>query len=94
MNIINNLKLLSKLAIPACLLMIVSAGIVLLARSSIDDLEQNTKKLVEVNAARAVTALQMALAVDEATISEKNIIIETDDAAMQKQHEKFKEAKV
>ncbi|CAO4136642.1 methyl-accepting chemotaxis protein [Methylorubrum extorquens] len=93
MNIINNLKLLGKLAIPACLLMLVSSGIVLLARSSIDSLEQNTQQLVDVNATRAITALQMALAVDEATIFEKNIIIETDDAAMQKQYEKFKEAR-
>ena len=92
MKMINNLKLLGKLAIPACLLMIISAGIVILARSSIAELEQNTQKLVEVNAARAVTALQMALAVDEATISEKNIIIETDETAMRKQYEKFKEA--
>ncbi|CAO4145191.1 methyl-accepting chemotaxis protein [Methylorubrum extorquens] len=93
MNIINNLKLLGKLAIPACLLMLVSSGIVLLARSSINSLEQNTQQLVDVNATRAITALQMALAVDEATIFEKNIIIETDDAAMQKQYEKFKEAR-
>jgi methyl-accepting chemotaxis protein len=90
---INNLKLLGKLAIPACLLMFVSAGIVLLARSSIGNLEQNTQQIVEINAARAITALQMALAVDEATIFEKNIIIETDDAAMQKQYENFKAAR-
>jgi methyl-accepting chemotaxis protein len=93
MKTINNLKLLGKLAIPACLLMFVSAGIVLLARSSIGNLEQNTQRVVEVNATRAVTALQMALAVDEATIFEKNVIIETDDAAMQKQHENFKAAR-
>jgi methyl-accepting chemotaxis protein len=93
MKTINNLSLLGKLAIPACLLMFVSAGIVLLARSSIGDLEQNTQQIVEFNATRAVTALQIALAVDEATIFEKNIIIETDDAAMQKQYENFKVAR-
>lgn len=93
MKTINNLSLLGKLAIPACLLMFVSVGIVFLARSSIGDLEQNTQQIVEVNATRAVTALQIALAVDEATIFEKNIIIETDDAAMQKQYENFKVAR-
>lgn len=88
-----NLRLLSKLAIPAALVALVAAGIVVLARDRIAVLEANTQQVVDVNAARAILALQMALGVDEAVIAEKNIIIETDSAAMAAQHQLFGQAK-
>ncbi len=87
-----NLRLLGKLAIPAALIAIVSAGIVLLARDKITLLSQNTQHIVDVSATRATTALQMALALDEATISEKNIIIETDATVMAAQFEHYKKS--
>ena len=84
-----NLRLLGKLAIPAAIVALVSIGIVVLARDKIDALERTTQQVVDVNAARAILAQQMALAVDEAVIAEKNIIIETDSAVMAAQHEHF-----
>ncbi|WP_238246837.1 HAMP domain-containing protein, partial [Methylobacterium iners] len=93
MKLLNNLKILSKLAIPALMLITVAVGLVALAWSSLNSLDQNTQRIVDVTAARAVTALQMAYAMDEATIREKNIIIETDASAMQAQFKLYQEAR-
>ncbi|MGH1587303.1 methyl-accepting chemotaxis protein [Methylobacterium phyllosphaerae] len=93
MKLLNNLKLITKLAIPTVLLIGVTAGLVLLARSNLSMLDQNTQHIVDVTASRLVSALELANAIDEATIREKNIIIETDGARMAAQHEGYKEAR-
>jgi methyl-accepting chemotaxis protein len=90
MRAFNNLPLLAKLAIPAFILVAVAAGLVWMANASLTTLEQTAQSIIDVKAARAVTALQMNVAVDEASISEKNIIIETEEAAMQKQFAAYK----
>ncbi|GEP12147.1 methyl-accepting chemotaxis protein [Methylobacterium gnaphalii] len=89
----NNLRLLGKLAFPAFLVAIVAGAIVMLARDKIAVLENNTQQVVDVNAARAILGLQMALAVDEAVIAEKNIIIETEDAVLAAQNATFQKAR-
>ncbi|WP_018263220.1 methyl-accepting chemotaxis protein [Methylobacterium sp. WSM2598] len=91
MRAFNNLKLLAKLAIPAALLIAVSAGLVLLAQVSLATLAENTRQIVDLRAARAILALQAALAVDEATIREKNIILESDAALMSALNRQFEE---
>lgn len=68
MRALNNLKLLTKIAIPTVLLVAVTIGLVLLARSGLETLANDTHKIVTVQAARRATALQLANAVDEATI--------------------------
>ena len=78
MKLLQNLKLLTKLAIPSTALIAVSIGMVTLARSSLNNLDANTKYIVDFTAQRAVFAMQLAVAVDEATIREKNLIIESD----------------
>ena len=88
-----HLKLLGKLAIPAALMALVSAGIIVLARDKLDQLERTTQQVVDVRAARVVTALQTALAIDEAVISEKNIILESDAAILSTQHGRFEDAR-
>ncbi|MGX7707907.1 methyl-accepting chemotaxis protein [Methylobacterium sp. Gmos1] len=93
MRVFNNLNLLAKLAIPAVLLVVVSAGLVVLARASLATLERNTQRIVDVSAARLVTALDLGAAIDEATIHEKNVIIETDESRMADQHAGYQEAK-
>ncbi|KQT20104.1 chemotaxis protein [Methylobacterium sp. Leaf399] len=93
MKILNNLKLLSKLAIPTVLLVTVALGLMMLSWSSLNSLDRSTQRIVDVTATRAVTALQMAFAMDEATIREKNVIIETDGAAMQEQQRHYAEAR-
>ena len=88
-----NLRLLGKLAIPAALVALVAAGIVVLARDTLDQLERTTQDVVDVRAARVITALQTALAIDESVISEKNIILETDPSTLAAQHRRFEEAR-
>jgi methyl-accepting chemotaxis protein len=84
MRAFNNLKLLAKLALPSLILTLVAVGLVVLAWANIATLERNTTQIVDVRASRLSVAQQLALAVDEAVIAEKNTIIETDDAQMQK----------
>ncbi|KQT73580.1 chemotaxis protein [Methylobacterium sp. Leaf465] len=83
MRMFNNLKLLGKLAVPSLILILVAVGLVVLARANLDTLGRNTTQIVDVRAARLSLAQQLALAVDEAVIAEKNTIIETDAALMQ-----------
>ena len=75
------------------MLIAVTLGLVALSWSSLNSLDQNTQRIVNVTAARAVAALQLAYDMDEATIREKNIIIETDNAAMQTQFKLYQEAR-
>ena len=93
MRFLNDLKLAVKLAIPAIILIAVSAGMVLLARSSLGTLNQNTKDIVEFSVARTTRIQQLAFAVDETTIRDKNIIIETDPGVLAKQFSQFNEDK-
>ncbi|GJE38841.1 methyl-accepting chemotaxis protein [Methylobacterium persicinum] len=89
MKALGNLKVAVKLAIPAAVLMAVCAGMILLARGSLATLDANTQQIVDFSAQRAVLVLKLAVAVDEATIREKNTIIEGDSAekrAMRDQH--------
>jgi methyl-accepting chemotaxis protein len=88
-----NLRLLGKLAIPAVLVAMVAAGIVILAHNTLDRLQRTTQEVVDVRATRVITALQTALAIDEAVISEKNIILETDGPALAAQHRRFEAAR-
>ena len=84
-----NLRLLGKLAVPAALAALVAIGIVVMARGNIATLADVAREVVDVRASRAISALQVSAAVDEAIIAEKNIILETDDAVMKAQLEHF-----
>ncbi|MCP1552391.1 methyl-accepting chemotaxis protein [Methylorubrum extorquens] len=75
------------------LVALVAAGIVGLARDALGQLQRGTQEVVDVRAARVITALQTALAIDEAVISEKNIILETDASILSAQRERFEEAR-
>ncbi|BAU88831.1 methyl-accepting chemotaxis sensory transducer [Methylorubrum populi] len=88
-----NLRLLGKLVIPAALVALVAAGIVILARDTLDRLQRTTQDVVDVRAARVITALQTALAIDEAVISEKNIILETNGPALAAHYKRFEAAR-
>lgn len=87
----NNLKLLAKLAIPAFMLVAVAVGLVILAKSSLGTLEHTAQQIVDVNTARVIEIMRIAIEVDEASINEKNIIIATDIADQQKQYDSYKE---
>ncbi|MBP1181381.1 methyl-accepting chemotaxis protein [Methylobacterium sp. PvR107] len=72
---------------------LVAGSVVVIARANLDALEENTRAIVDVQAMRAIIALRLETAVDEAIIREKNVIIETDPALMADHFEHFKAAK-
>ena len=94
MRVFHNLPLLIKLAVPAWILVAVAVGLVWMASSSISTLEETAQSIIDVRAARVITALQMRAAVDEAVINEKNIIMESDVAAMQILLADYKEQRI
>ncbi|MFC5553536.1 methyl-accepting chemotaxis protein [Methylobacterium iners] len=63
--------------IPIAVLVLVSLGLVVMASVSFKLLEDNAHHIVDVSAARATLALRLTAAIDEATIQEKNAILET-----------------
>ena len=89
MNTLKNLKLISKLAIPVAILIAVSLGMVLLARSNLSTLDAITRDTVEVGAGRVIRVQQLAFAIDETTIRDKNAIIETDPSVLARQVKQF-----
>ena len=89
MNTLKNLKLISKLAIPVAILIAVSLGMVLLARSNLNTLDAITRDTVEVSAGRVIRVQQLAFAIDETTIRDKNAIIETDPSVLARQAKQF-----
>ncbi|WP_210031369.1 methyl-accepting chemotaxis protein [Methylobacterium sp. PvR107] len=93
MSLFRNLRIIVKLAIPALILALVAGSVVVIARANLDALEENTRAIVDVQAMRAIIALRLETAVDEAIIREKNVIIETDPALMADHFEHFKAAK-
>ncbi|MDV2984436.1 UNVERIFIED_CONTAM: methyl-accepting chemotaxis protein [Methylobacteriaceae bacterium AG10] len=90
---INNLKIIIKLAIPALILALAAGSVVFVARVNLTTLEENTRHIIDVDSTRAIVALQLEAAVDEAVIQEKNIIIETDAAVMAEHFALFKASK-
>ena len=68
MNTLKNLKLIGKLAIPVAILIAVSLGMVLLARSNLNTLDAITRDTVEVSAGRVIRVQQLAFAIDETTL--------------------------
>src|SRR3954451_2420850 len=77
MRALNNLKLITKLAVPVALFIAVTIGLIVFAKSSLDTLADATQQIVDVQAARRSTALSAKANVNEAAIQEKNLIIET-----------------
>ena len=93
MRLFQDLRILPKIVAPALLLILVAFSLVLLSKFSLEKLDRNSEYVIDVRGMRAIVALQVANSVDEATISEKNIILETDDEAMQRQYERYKGAR-
>jgi methyl-accepting chemotaxis protein len=72
-----DLRVLTKIAIPAAIMVAVSIGIVGYAWQALQALAVSTAGIVDVQAARQATVLQMALALADATLDLKNVLIDT-----------------
>ncbi|KAA2237814.1 methyl-accepting chemotaxis protein [Salinarimonas soli] len=92
MRALDNLKLIVKLIIPASLLVAVTIGLVAMAKSNIDTLAMQTQGIIEGAAARQALLLNIRASVNEATIQEKNLIIESDPKEMAAYEKRFNEA--
>jgi methyl-accepting chemotaxis protein len=75
MRALNNLKLLTKLAIPVTILIAVTIGLIFLSKSKMEDMAQDTEELIQVDVARLTAILQVNSEVNEASTQEKNIIL-------------------
>ncbi|WP_262266257.1 methyl-accepting chemotaxis protein [Microvirga yunnanensis] len=93
MKALNNLKLITKLAIPVALFIAVTIGLIVFAKSSLDMLASETHQIVDVHAARRSTALSAKANVNDAAIQEKNLIIETRVEQILVYDKRFKDAK-
>ncbi|ACA17040.1 methyl-accepting chemotaxis sensory transducer [Methylobacterium sp. 4-46] len=92
-RIIDDIPILGKIAIPILILIGVTIGLLGLADGVFSELDRTTQRLVDLQAARVVGAFEVALAVGETTIQERNIIIETDPAALRGYHDRYVAAK-
>jgi methyl-accepting chemotaxis protein len=75
-----NVKMLTKIAIPAGVMVAVSVGIVWYAQLGLDKLAERSATIVDRDAGRQAAALEMALALDDAAIEEKSVLLDTDGA--------------
>lgn len=78
MKTFGNLSLLAKIAIPLVVMAFVAAGLVTYARSSLVSLAQRTYEIAQVQAARQAHILSMQVAMTEAAVQNRNVLVETD----------------
>ncbi len=88
----SNLKLIHKLLIPVLILVAVTGGIVWTARGGLITMSDAAGQALDVDAVRLQSALRMMVSINDATINEKNIIVETDDAKMSAYFERYQGA--
>ncbi|MBZ6079414.1 methyl-accepting chemotaxis protein [Microvirga puerhi] len=74
MRFLNNLRVMTKVAVPVAIFVAVSIGLVVLAKTSLDRLAANTQELVSVDFPRLKTVMALDSKINEATIQEKNIL--------------------
>jgi methyl-accepting chemotaxis protein len=88
----SNLRLIYKLLIPVLVLVAVTGSIVWTARSGLITIGDAASQALSVEVERLQSALRMMVNINEATIAEKNIIVESDDAAMSAYVERYRGA--
>uniref|UniRef100_UPI000DD574A4 methyl-accepting chemotaxis protein n=1 Tax=Microvirga flavescens TaxID=2249811 RepID=UPI000DD574A4 len=92
MRLLNNLRLLTKLAIPVTIFVAISVGLVVLAKTGLDSLARNTDDLVTTDAARLTHVRSINAAVNEATIQEK-ILLDADPDTRRSSVQRYEEYK-
>jgi methyl-accepting chemotaxis protein len=84
-----DLRLSTKIALPAAIMVLVCVGIVGYAWQALEALAVNTAGIVDVHAARQATVLEMALALDGATLDVKNVLIDTNGGEKLRDKDKY-----
>jgi methyl-accepting chemotaxis protein len=83
---LRNLAIIAKIAIPATIVAVVSIGIVLYASLAVTQLSDTAAALVDGNGTRVQLALQAESAFNSAAISEKNVILSSEEPSVAKAH--------
>ena len=86
----SNLKLITKLVIPVFLLVVTIGAVVWTAQGGITELRETMDDFVERTAKRESLILTFIADLREASVQERNIILETDDAKMAAYQERFR----
>jgi methyl-accepting chemotaxis protein len=74
MRLLNNMRLMTKLAVPVTIFVAITVGLIALARTGLETMATDTQELVEIDAARLRMLLQLSGDMNQATIDEKNIL--------------------
>jgi methyl-accepting chemotaxis protein len=74
MRLLNNMRLMTKLAVPVAIFVAITVGLIALARTGLETMATDTQELVEIDAARLRMLLQLSGDMNQATIDEKNIL--------------------
>jgi len=75
MRALNNLKLLTKLAIPIAIFTAVAIGLIAFAKSGLDRMAADIQGMIKQEMAQEALILQLNAEINETTIQEKNIIL-------------------
>jgi len=74
MRLLNNLRLVTKLALPVAIFVAITVGLLALAKTGLDGMARDVQALVEEDAARLKTALTLNGYVNRAALQEKSIL--------------------
>jgi methyl-accepting chemotaxis protein len=90
----NNLKLMTKLAVPTAILIAVVVGLLVFADNGLDRLADQTQSIIQGTAARRAAVQQMEASIMEAAVQEKNLVMIEDPKQMKMSEEEYKGSKV
>jgi len=94
MRFLNNLPLVTKLAIPVTIFVALTVGLIALAKNDLDHMASDTREMVDGEMARLTLVLSLNNAVSEATTQEKNILVDKEveiRATYAKRYEEYKQ---
>ena len=94
MRVLNNLPLVTKLAIPVTIFVALTVGLIALAKNDLDHMASDTREMVDGEMARLILVLSLNNAVSEATTQEKNILVDKEveiRATYAKRYEEYKQ---
>jgi len=79
MRLLNNLKVIAKLAIPVTIFMAIAIGLIVMAVTGLNRMASDTQRIVDVDAKRLSLVQSINARINEATIQEKNMILTPKD---------------
>jgi hypothetical protein len=75
MRLLNNLKILTKIAIPVVVFVAIAIGLIVMAVSGLDDMAADTQRIVDSDAKRLSLVQSVNTQINEASIQEKSMIL-------------------